>query len=131
MKTRRKRYQAECPKCKALKKMAVVGSSDNEQYIWLRCSCCHLTFLFPVTWFDNTVMVRAPREEFDLAAENMRTVVEYSLHKRFNLGQLIYHKRFNDVGQVIAKEQTGDNTRIVVQFKHCGEKILVEGLSPA
>jgi len=133
MKLRKKRYRAECKRCKMLKKMEVVGTSDDQRYVWLRCSTCHMVFLFPVSWFNNGNIVQPPPEVQlpDLMENKAPKVVEYSLNKTFSLGQRIYHKSFNDVGEVISKRKLSNGSKIVVAFKRCGEKTLVEGLSPA
>lgn len=133
MKLRKKRYKAECKKCRTIKKMEVVGTSDDDRYVWLRCNSCHMVFLFPATWFDKQSIVQPPVEVqlFNPSNINAHKVVEYSLNKTFILGQRIYHKRFNDVGEVISKRKLENGSKIVVAFKRCGEKTLVEGLSPA
>lgn len=131
MDLRRKRYQAECKRCKCIRKMEFVGASDDNKYIWLRCNNCHMVFLFPVEWFKSNNLVQPPSEVMEFSVSVPQTVVEYSLSKTFTLGQRIYHRRFNDVGEVISKQKHENGSRIVVSFKRCGQKTLVEGLSPA
>jgi hypothetical protein len=133
MKLKKKRYLAECKRCRQVKKMEVVGVSDDEKYAWLRCHGCHMVYLFPVEWFQQNDKVVAPPEVLRQAPTQAEThqVVEYSLNKTFSLGQRIYHKAFNDVGEVISKRKMDHGSKIVVAFKRCGEKTLVEGLTPA
>jgi hypothetical protein len=90
-----------------------------------------MVFLFPVEWFKNDNIVQPPAEVIQMSAGAPQTVVEYSLSKTFTLGQKIYHRHFNDVGEVISKQKHENGSRIVVSFKRCGQKTLVEGLSPA
>lgn len=147
MKLKKKRYLAECKRCKLVKKMEVVGISDDEKYAWLRCHGCHMVYLFPVAWFQQNEKVVTPPEvtppevtpEVTLPGmtlpaatpSEVHQVVEYSLNKTFSLGQRIYHKSFNDVGEVISKRKMEHGSKIVVAFKRCGEKTLVEGLTLA
>lgn len=134
MKLRKKRYRAECRRCKLVKKMEVVGTSDDEKYAWLRCSSCHMVFLFPVEWFESGNLVQPPADIQENTSPSDSTspkVVEYALTKTYSLGQRIYHKSFNDVGEVISKRKLENGSKIVVAFKRCGEKTLVEGLSAA
>jgi len=131
MKITRKRYNAECKRCKNMKKMEVVGISDDNKYVSLKCSSCHMVFLFPTEWFKNNKVVQPPSDLQNVPAHAQQSVVEYSFNKTFNLGQRIYHKRFNDVGEVISKKKLERGSKIVVSFKRCGEKTLVEGLSMA
>ncbi len=131
MNLRRKRYRAECKRCKCLRKMEMIGSSDDQRYLWLRCSSCHMVFLYPVECFSDEALVLSPLDLMGLTECSYHTVVEYSLNKTYALGQHIYHKSFNDVGEVISKRKLTNGSRIVVVFKRCGEKTLVEGLRPA
>ncbi len=133
MKLKRKRYHAECKRCKMVKKMDAVGISDDEKYAWLRCNGCHMVYLFPIDWFqENNKVITPPEVAFQNSIQpETHQVVEYSLNKTFSLGQRIYHKAFNDVGEVISKRKLDRGSKIVVAFKRCGEKTLVEGLTPA
>lgn len=131
MELRKKRYRAECRRCKAIRKMEVVGSSDDKKHVWLRCASCHMVYLFPTSLFGKGNLVQSPLSPELSVGNNSPTneVIEYALHKTYALGQRIYHKRFNDIGKVIAKSKLNHGSKIVVSFKRCGEKTLVEGIS--
>jgi len=131
MELRRKRYRAECRRCKTIRKMEVVGSSDDDKHVWLRCGSCHMVYLFPTSLFTKSNLGQSPLNLELALTSNSPTndVIEYALHKTYALGQRIYHKRFNDVGRVIAKSKLNHGSKITVSFKRCGEKTLVEGIA--
>lgn len=52
---------------------------------------------------------------------------EYRPTGTYKIGQKIYHPVFEDVGRVVKKkEATGEYRKIVVDFKHRGQKTLIE-----
>ncbi|MBN1352350.1 hypothetical protein JXJ21_23335 [candidate division KSB1 bacterium] len=111
--------------------MRVVGNSEDGKYFWLRCESCHMTYLYSG---DSDVSDRAVDEPqiLDLLPKTetpSKDVREYSVYKTFALGQKIYHKKFDDVGEVISKSKIDRGSKITVSFDKCGEKILVEGIA--
>lgn len=128
---RKKRYSAECKRCKTIRKMRVVGSSDNGKYVWLRCESCHMTYFYSADCFSQENSMQVPLGFKLPVTSKIPTddVIEYSLYNTYALGQKIFHKRFNDIGEVVSKSKMDQGSKITVSFAKCGEKTLVEGIA--
>ena len=110
-----------CKQCKSEREMKKDGKGLDGKIIWLKCTDCgKRTFLTMETWQS-------------LVEENRDTLidseVEYDPNDSFSIGQALYHKIWDDRGEVVKKETTnnGENM-IVVSFDRLGERRLVENL---
>jgi DNA-directed RNA polymerase subunit RPC12/RpoP len=138
------------------RKSAGANTTDNsiEQY----CSVCKKTFQMPVVEeAENNEVLRCPgckgylpymvgdakeREESagddeqsefdDLALEDIDVdkAREYSERSEYDVGEVVYHRSWNDYGKVVAKETLpGNRKTIVVHFVNQGKIRLLEGVA--
>jgi hypothetical protein len=110
-----------CKQCKSEREMRSDGKGLDGKIVWLKCTDCgKRTFLTVENWES-------------LVEENSETlvdsVVEYDPNDSFSIGQALYHKIWDDSGEVVKKETTNSgHNMIVVSFARLGERRLVENL---
>jgi len=123
-----------CKECRKNKKMTFVGGNEDVGIFWLKCPGCHQNYSFTLQELEEInsgkreakVNNKKSNEEKEKGNGKFE---EYSPVKMFYVGQKIYHKSFDDTGEVIEKNKGSDiGGRIVVSFNKCGIKKLVEGL---
>ena len=123
-----------CKECRKKKKMVYIGGNENLGIFWLRCPGCHQNYSFTLKELEEIStgknLVEKKNNKTKMKSEKKNSKYEeYSPIKIFYIGQLIYHKVFNDFGKVIEKDKGSDiGGRIVVSFKKYGIKKLVEGM---
>lgn len=131
---KRKYFTAPCPRCRRETKMRLTGESAELGIVWLRCSGCHSSFSFSPEDLQKDGSVRTTSESHPQdsnGGDSPAEVVPYSPDKTFEIGQTIYHEAFHDYGRIVAKrEAQGSKGKIVVEFQHVGEKVLIENYSP-
>lgn len=124
-----------CSVCKKPFDMPVVEEADNQEVIWLKCPGCsgylpHMLDQEKLGGGDGAEAGVAPETRDDLSIEDLYTesAREYSEAGRYEIGDVIYHRSWNDYGKVIAKETLPGNRRtIVVHFVNQGKIKLLEG----
>lgn len=126
-----------CSVCKKTFDMPVVEEADNQEVIWLKCPGCngYLPHMLNQEELDDGD--EAGRDEGvhgtgDLSIEDLYTenAREYSETGQYQVGDVIYHRSWNDYGKVIAKETLpGNRKTIVVQFVNQGRIKLLEGVA--
>lgn len=98
--------------------------SENGRQQWARCSVSHHSQLVNLDALasqsdKNTAMIRLSREDSK----------EYSPKNEYQVGDVIYHKMWDDVGLVRSKEvMSNGNAALVVHFEKSKEKRLVENI---
>jgi hypothetical protein len=117
---KKRRMILYCKYCRGERVMDSVGEGLNGKVIWFRCSECN-----KIVYFKTEKLEELLQDEKPLQNE----YVEYDPQKSFSVGQYLYHKVWNDKGEVLKKEITpsGKHT-IVVSFDRLGEKKLIESL---
>jgi hypothetical protein len=124
-----------CSVCKKTFDMPVVEEADNQDVIWLKCPGCsgylpHMLNQEDVEDVDDAASDAEAHAANDLSIEDLYTenAREYSDTNRYEVGDVIYHRSWNDYGKVIAKETLpGNRQAIVVQFVNQGTIKLLEG----
>ena len=122
----RKYYQGVCPECRQFTAMTFVSYDQAGGMLQLRCNDCFRYHDHPVSRAlkSGRLLTEAEFEERNQALSEIR---DYSPQQTYWRGQKIRHKKFNDVGEVIKKEKTGDQLQvIIVKFAKVGEKRLVQ-----
>lgn len=93
--------------------------------VWYRCSRCHHNVLFDESEINSL------KEPSEVKALSKEQCIEYSPEKSFNIGELIYHNDWDDVGQVRDKQTMSDGrSAIIVAFQKLGERKLVDNFRP-
>ena len=123
-----------CSVCKKTFEMPVVEAAD--EVIWLKCPGCQgfLPFMTGDPG-DPAKSQSGPNEgskiEGDLAPEDIdpERALEYSETGEYKVGDIIYHRSWNDYGKVTAKESLPGNRKIIyVHFVNQGKIRLLEGV---
>jgi hypothetical protein len=111
-----------------MKKHRLVGWNEEAELAWLRCSGCHTTYAIETfRLLPDGRFVDATSEKAADPGPEAFEVVEYDPAATYQVGQLIHHPVFQDVGRVTAVVHHGRSSRIVVDFENVGQKVLVEG----
>lgn len=98
--------------------------TENGRQQWARCTRSHHSQLINL----DTIEAEADKSRaiIHVTPEDAN---KYSPTKEYNIGDVIYHKIWDDVGIVRAKEVTSTGGRaILVQFEKLAEKRLIENL---
>jgi len=126
-----------CSVCKKTFQMPVVEEGDAHNAIWLKCPGCDGFLPLMVEGADSGAAggERGGNASGlnDLALEDIDTdsASEYLESGEYAIGDIIYHRSWNDYGRVIAKETLpGDRKTIIVQFINQGKIRLLEGVAP-
>lgn len=140
MKTKRehaKTIEQFCSVCKKTFEMPVVEESENQDVLWLNCPGCrgylpHMLNQEEVEEIEESEQEDARHMGEDLALEDLYTedAREYNESSEYKIGEVIYHRSWNDYGKVIAKETfSGNRKTIVVLFVNQGKIRLLEGVA--
>jgi hypothetical protein len=93
---------------------------DNK--VWYRCTRCRHSTMF------DTDTLKLPQNVIKVSREDCTS---YSPDRIYNVGELIYHADWDDMGKVTQKVTTSDGGHaIVVSFEKSGSRRLVEDLHP-
>ena len=125
-----------CSVCKKKFQMPVVEEADNHDVIWLNCPGCrgylpHMTNQEEIEDAEENEKEEAQRNSENLAIEDLSKddAREYRETEQYKVGEIIYHRSWNDYGKVIGKETlSGNRKTIVVQFVNQGKTRLLEGV---
>jgi len=110
-----------CKQCKKEREMKKTDNGLDGKIVWLKCTeCGKRTFLTVDNWQSLV------SNDFEIKAD---IEIEYDPNDSFSVGQALYHKIWDDRGEVVKKETTNSGQNmIVVSFDRLGEKRLVENL---
>lgn len=119
-----KNIEAFCPVCASVQKMAIVGDvlvSQSDSKKWARCKKCKQT----------TAVEYHPTKKVMSEIENLaEKSTEYSPAKSYIIGELIFHREWNDYGKVISKQIISNGgSSITVEFQNIGNKKLIETIN--
>ena len=128
-----KTIEQYCSVCKKTFDMPVVEEADNHEVIWLKCPECK-GFLPYMTGQGEEATQGKDGEEHgpELALEDIdiEKALEYSEKNEYKIGDIIYHRSWNDYGKVVEKEVLpGHRKTIHVQFVNQGKIRLLEGVA--
>jgi hypothetical protein len=126
-----------CSVCKKNFDMPIVDDSENKEVIWLNCPGCrgYLPYMLnqeEIKEAEEKEKDEARKVSEDLAIEDLYTenAREYQESNEYQIGDVIYHRSWNDYGKVIAKETfSGHRKTIVVHFVNQGKIRLLEGMA--
>ena len=126
-----------CSVCKKTFEMPVVEEADNQDVIWLNCPGCrgylpHMINQEEIAEAEESEREEARKGSEDLSMEDISTedAREYQESNEYQVGDVIYHRSWNDYGKVIAKETlSGHRKTILVHFVNQGKTRLLEGVA--
>jgi len=135
--TRVKSIEQYCSVCKKTFDMPIVEEADNHEVIWLKCPECEGFLPYMTGQPEEGDEALGGAEEQggsgqELALEDIDTenALEYSEKNEYKIGDVIYHRSWNDYGKVIEKEiLPGRRKTIHVQFVNQGKIRLLEGVA--
>jgi hypothetical protein len=130
----KKTIEQYCSVCKKTFEMPVVEAAD--EVIWLKCPGCqgYLPFMTGDPGDSAKALLESKEEGRiggDLAPEDIdpERALEYTETGEYNVGDVIYHRSWNDYGKVTAKESLPGNRKIIhVHFINQGKIRLLEGV---
>lgn len=136
-KERERTIEQFCSVCKKTFEMPVVEEAENQDVIWLNCPGCRGYLPYMLNQDDVDEAEENEKEAIrkgsdDLAIEDLYTedAREYSELNEYQVGEVIYHRSWNDYGKVIAKEiLAGHRKTILVHFVNQGKIRLLEGVA--
>jgi len=117
--------------------MPVVEEADNHDVVWLKCPGCQgfLPYMLDsVVSGEGTenydVSTQTDTEDLALEDIDQEKAREYRESNEYKIGEIIYHRSWNDYGKVVSKETLpGHRKTIVVQFVNQGRIRLLEGVA--
>lgn len=122
-----KNIEAFCNFCNTIVKMELSGEvtvSGDQNKRWAKCKKCKQTSVVDIT---SDVVEKKPSVE---GIENDENCVSYEPAKTFNIGDVIFHKSWNDFGKVVGKEILANGfSSISVEFQKLGNKKLLESIT--
>jgi hypothetical protein len=132
-----RKIEQYCSVCKKTFKMPVVEEADNHDVIWLKCPECQgfLPYMLDsVVSGEGTknydVSTQTDTEDLALEDIDQEKAREYRESNEYKIGEIIYHRSWNDYGKVVSKEiLPGHRKTIVVQFVNQGRIRLLEGVA--
>ena len=129
--TSEKTMKQYCSVCKEQFEMEIVKQGSSENVIWLKCPGCQ-GFLPFIPEEDGEIRdTGEPAGEANIALEDLdvEKAKEYSEQLKYEIGEIIHHRSWNDYGKVISKDMLPGNRRTIwVQFLRQGKVQLLEGV---
>lgn len=118
-----KNVEVFCNICGAIKKFEITGNysdKENETQKWAKCKTCKQTQVIDLS---SVNLSNKP----DLENIETKESKNYSPSEAFEVGDIIYHKTWDDYGVVVNKLSISDGqSSIIVEFKKSGNKKLIE-----
>lgn len=112
-----------CPKCTKRRKMRVLRPADDTRLEWMNCLTCNSILCFELDAEEN---FHRPQLVGDFGAPAPEDVRTYAPEEAYEVGELVYHQTWRDVGRVVRRKSLpGGRTAIDVAFLNCGLKILI------
>jgi hypothetical protein len=131
-----RKIEQYCSVCKKTFQMPVVEEAENHEVVWLKCPSCEgfLPYMTEGSGSDAGGLGKSGAHTGvdDLAIEDIDTesAREYSEADEYRVGDIIYHRSWNDYGRVISKDKLpGDRKTILVHFVNQGKIRLLEGIA--
>jgi hypothetical protein len=117
-----------CSVCKKHLDMEVVEEGGEEEVTWLKCP--HCKGILPHMKLEGDEAPKAVDDEgLTLEGLDDEEIIEYDAKRRFEVGDVIYHRSWNDYGRVVEKLLLpGDRHAIRVKFLNQGNVNLLENV---
>ena len=130
--TKVKSIEQYCSVCKKTFDMPIVEEADNHEVIWLKCPECKGFLPYMTGQGDDGEGAGGEGDRDREAIEDIdiEKALEYSEKSEYKIGDVVYHRSWNDYGKVIEKEiLPGHRKTIHVQFVNQGKIRLLEGVA--
>lgn len=133
-----KSIEQYCSVCKKTFDMPIVEEADNHEVIWLKCPECEGFLPYMTEQQDQGEESNGDggegrdenAQELALEDIDIENALEYSEKSEYEIGDVIYHRSWNDYGKIIEKEiLPGHRKTIHVQFVNQGKIRLLEGVA--
>ncbi|MBN2170337.1 MAG: hypothetical protein JW819_03330 [Candidatus Krumholzibacteriota bacterium] len=117
-----------CSVCKAYFDMEVVEEGSGDEVTWLRCPRCK--GILPYMKLEEEPDAEPAAEaEFSLDSIDQDAVQEYDSKRQYEVGDVLYHRSWNDYGRVVEKLiLPGNRQAIRVRFLNQGDVNLLEAV---
>lgn len=116
-----------CKSCKAEQEIRPVREGFEGKVLWFKCTGCAKMVFMKKEDYENILQ---NDDKGVHIVDKEQEPVPYDPTKKFSVGQVVYHKVWNDQGHVVKKETTNSGHQaIIVAFHRLGERTLVENLS--
>jgi hypothetical protein len=113
-----------CPVCKEEVSMSVIRKADGDDDLyWILCIACESSFAL-------TRQAYQKEKQPDISAADKNSAKTYCTDRKYKIGELIYHPKWDDLGWVTNKATipiANCSGSIVVSFMEGGLKTLIEG----
>jgi len=117
-----------CSVCKAYFDMEVVEEGSGDEVTWLRCPRCKGILPY-MKLEDESAAEPAAEAEFSLDSIDQDAVLEYDSKRHYEVGDVLYHRSWNDYGKVVEKLVLPGNRQAVrVRFLNQGDVNLLEAV---
>ncbi len=122
---RTKNVEALCNICGAIKKFEITGNyseKEDEPKRWAKCKSCKQTQVIDL----NNIVLSNKLILDDIETKESKN---YTPSDTYAIGDIIYHKTWDDYGVVVNKLFMSDGqSSITVEFKKSGNKKLIESI---
>lgn len=116
-----------CSVCKDHLEMTVVEEGGEDEVTWLKCPRCKGILPHMKLDGEEEPATVPATPAFTLASIDTKKVHEYEPTRDYAVGDVIYHRSWNDYGRVVEKlVLPGDRHAIRVQFLNQGDVNLLE-----
>jgi hypothetical protein len=131
-----KTIEQYCSVCKETYEMPIVDEQDDHEVVWLKCPGCAGFLPYMTDQGDRAEEIESDSTDEEqaggLALEDIdiEKAKEYVEKSEYEVGEVIYHRSWNDYGKVIAKERLPGNRKTIhVLFVNQGKIRLLEGVT--
>lgn len=109
--------------------MEIIKQGSSENVVWLKCPGCQGFLPYMPDEGADQEDAQPGDEAIALEDLDIESAREYSDKERFEIGDVIHHRSWNDYGKVISKDSLpGNRHTIWVQFLRQGKVQLLEGV---
>ncbi|MBN2070523.1 MAG: hypothetical protein JW814_03610 [Candidatus Krumholzibacteriota bacterium] len=132
MKEKTRTIKQKCSVCDDYFDMEVIEEAAGSGVPWLKCPGCKgvLPYMGDEEGEDDEEIPAEDIAPEDFSPEEKENALEYDNKNEYEIGNILYHRSWNDYGNVIAKEVLpGHRKTIIVNFGHQGKIRLLEGES--
>jgi len=118
-----------CSVCKDHLDMEVVEEGGEDEVTWLKCPRCKGILPHMKLEGEDEGVSASEAETFSLEGIDEASIIEYDASRYYEVGDVIYHRSWNDYGRVVEKLiLPGDRHAIKVQFLNQGDVNLLEAV---
>lgn len=118
-----------CSVCKAEYDMEIIKRGSSESVVWLKCPECQGFLPYMPDEETDAKQTESTEEELALEDLDIESAKEYSENDRYEIGEILHHRSWNDFGKVLSKDTLPGNRRTIwVQFLRQGKVQLLEGV---